>query len=36
VKRLVEAYHGTIGVRSVVGKSTVFWIDLPLEGAAAH
>jgi signal transduction histidine kinase len=32
VKRLVEAYHGVIGVRSVVGKSTVFWIDLPLEG----
>lgn len=31
VKRLVEAYHGVIGVRSVVGKSTVFWIDLPLE-----
>jgi signal transduction histidine kinase len=31
VKRLVEAYHGRIGVRSVVGKSTVFWIDLPLE-----
>ena len=36
VKRLVEAYHGVIGVRSIVGKSTVFWIDLPLEGAGAH
>ena len=39
-KQLVEAHQGTIGVESVVGKGSCFYVELPisprLNGAAAH
>jgi signal transduction histidine kinase len=28
-KQLVEAMGGTIGVQTVVGRGTTFWVDLP-------
>jgi PAS domain S-box-containing protein len=29
VRALVEAHHGTIGVRSTLGKGSAFWVRLP-------
>ncbi len=29
VKKIVEAYHGRLGVRSRPGKGSVFWFELP-------
>ena len=34
-KRLVELMHGTIGVASVVGAGSAFWVDLKLCAAPA-
>jgi PAS domain S-box-containing protein len=28
-KKLIEAMHGKIGVESVIGKGSIFWIELP-------
>src|SRR5205085_2178593 len=28
-QRLVEAMHGTIGVNSILGTGTTFWLELP-------
>jgi signal transduction histidine kinase len=33
VKRLCEAHGGRVGVRSVVGQGSVFWIELPRSDA---
>ncbi len=30
-KHLTEAMNGTLGVKSVVGKGSMFWVELPLE-----
>jgi signal transduction histidine kinase len=35
VKRLVEGAHGRLGVKSVVGKGSCFWVELPRVGRAA-
>ncbi len=31
VKRLVEAHHGSVRIRSAVGKGTTVYVELPLE-----
>lgn len=40
VKKIVEAYHGRLGVRSRPAKGSVFWFELPkvppARGQAAH
>lgn len=33
-KRIVEAQHGTVGVRSIVGKGSVFYAELPIHAPA--
>ena len=33
VKRLCEAHGGRVGVRSVVGQGSIFWIELPRSAA---
>ena len=30
-RQLVEAHAGTIGVRSIVGAGSTFWVRLPIE-----
>jgi signal transduction histidine kinase len=30
VKKIVEAYHGCLGVRSCPGKGSIFWFELPM------
>ncbi|MNL83410.1 Sensor protein kinase WalK [compost metagenome] len=30
-KAIVEAHHGRIGVRSIPGKGSRFWLALPLS-----
>lgn len=30
-RQLVEAHAGTIGVRSIIGKGSTFWLRLPVE-----
>ena len=34
VKRLVEGAGGRLGVESVVGKGSCFWVELPRVGGA--
>jgi PAS domain S-box-containing protein len=34
-KRMVELMGGTLGVESVVGEGSIFWIDLPLNETVA-
>ncbi len=29
VKKIMDALEGTVGVESIVGKGSTFWIDLP-------
>ncbi|WP_437304524.1 sensor histidine kinase [Sorangium sp. So ce388] len=37
VKRLTEAHGGRVGLRTVVGKGSLFWFELPKENTeAAH
>ena len=40
VKKIVEAYHGRLGVRSRLTKGSVFWLELPkappTQGHALH
>jgi signal transduction histidine kinase len=35
VKRLCEAHGGRVGVHSMLGQGSVFWIELPLAPASA-
>lgn len=34
VKKIVEAYHGRLGIRSRPGKGSVFWFELPKASPA--
>ena len=34
-KQFVELHGGTIGVESVVGQGSTFWLVLPIEGPEA-
>lgn len=34
VKRIIDAYHGRVGVTSTPGRGSTFWFELPLAGAA--
>ncbi|MFZ9738257.1 MAG: PAS domain S-box protein [Prochlorotrichaceae cyanobacterium] len=36
VKRIVDLHRGSVGVQSVLGEGSCFWVDLPCQFDAAH